>query len=605
MSQMSFASQQSFFSQPRQLNESTPMSSSLLDDSESSTSSTPMKGWVNERFQKAIIDGKCKRVCRAEGCTKQYVATISTQVFKQHWKKCHDEKTNLKKTRFLFHDELHTNRIIKAVIDLHWDFSVVDKPAFRSMLQAFNSNKNIIGRKTLSRVIANSRSYLATKVSEKLGNALSVALTFDIWSVRKGARGFGCLTAHYINTNGELVNLILNFERMKFPHDGDTICKFIARTIKSHNLEGRVIGITTDNASNNLAAIRKLSSMNLTPVNLDFVHYKCVAHVIDLGIKDAMIDLKETVKPVREAVMAIRSSRKRKELFISKQSALIAAGKQSTNEPLELAEDVDHRWNSALILLERAFLLRTAIDQMLEGVKGLETLEKIDWPTLEIVVNFLKPFHDSTKRVCSGTEITIALVSVLVPRLVNHCVKFESSSNISIQAAARALRSKLTDYECELYNPIVNLAYVLHPKYKTKNLSDEMIKIVQSQLKKLLDETQVPLSDSTTSMEDFLFDQSDDDDDEEPFDELETYLRSRRERTASDAPIWWRNNAGQYPKMSNLARKILPLQATSVASERVFSVAGDVDTKTRNRLSDESVENIVIYKSWMQFLNIE
>lgn len=110
---------------------------------------------------------------------------------------------------------------------------MVDKPAFRNLLQAFNCNKMIICRRTLSSIISNSRSQLASRVSAKLTSALSVALTFDIWSVRKGARGFGCVTAHYINTFGKLLNLILNFERMKFPHDADTICKFISETIQA------------------------------------------------------------------------------------------------------------------------------------------------------------------------------------------------------------------------------------------------------------------------------------------------------------------------------------------------------------------------------------
>lgn len=413
-------------------------------------------------------------------------------MFKLHWAQAHSTQTDLKKTRFLFHDQLHTNRIVKAVVDLRWGFSVVDKPAFRKLLQAFNSNKTIICRRTLSSIITSNRLNLARKVSDKLESALSVALTFDIWSVRKGARGFGCITAHYI---------------------------------------------------------------------------------------------------------------KRKEAFIGAQFAFIAAGQQSTSEPLELAEDVDHRWSSALVLLERAFLLQKAIDRMLEHTKGMKTLEKIDWPTLDIVIQFLRPFQEETKRVCTASDISIPLVSFIVPRLVDHRVKFEKSSNNCIKDAAQSLRFKLTTNDCELYHPIVILAYVLDPKYKTKNLSDEMIKIVENQLKKLLDETQIPLSDSTTSTEDsVLCDQSDD---EEPIDELETYLKTRREKRRSKAPIWWRNNADIYPKLSTVAQKILPLQATSVASERVFSVAGDIDTKARNRLSDERVESIVLFKSWMQFLNIE
>ena len=52
-----------------------------------------------------------------------------------------------------------------------------------------------------------------------------------------------------------------------------------------------------------------------------------------------------------------------------------------------------------------------------------------------------------------------------------------------------------------------------------------IVKIVEGQLKKLLDQTQVPLLDATGSTEDsVLCDQSDD---EGPIDELETYLMSR------------------------------------------------------------------------------
>lgn len=605
MSEMSFESQPSFFSQPSQLTDLTPMNSSHLTESESSSgNSSSLRGFTNEYFTKAIVDGKKMRICRAEGCNQQYSAGSSTNVFKQHWIKAHSLETTIKKTRFLFHDELHTNRIVKTVIDLHWDYAVVDKASFKKMIQAFNCNKNIICRRTLSNIISKNRKNLANKVAQKLEDAASVALTFDIWSVRKGARGFGCLTAHYINTCGQLVNLILNFQRMKFPHDGDTIRKFIHRTITAFKLGGRVISITTDNASNNIAAIRQLvNTVNLTPVNLEFVHYKCVAHIIDLGIKEAMKDLKETVRPVREAVMAIRSSRKRKEIFFNKQKELIESSEQSTQEPLELAEDVDHRWNSALVLLERAFLLRQAIDYMLEHTKGMKTLDKIDWPILELVIQFLKPFHEATKRFCIGSDVSISLVSFYIPKLVDHCAKFEQSENKTISDGALSLRSKLTDYECELYHPIVNLAYVLDPRYKTKNMSQEIIKIVQNQLRKLLEETPAPMLDGSASTEDSLFcDQSDD---EEPVDELEAYFASRREKTKSEVLVWWRNNADQYPRLSQIARKVLPIQATSVASERVFSVAGGIDTKSRNRLSDESVENIVLYKSWMQFLNIE
>jgi zinc finger BED domain-containing protein 1 (E3 SUMO-protein ligase ZBED1) len=40
-----------------------------------------------------------------------------------------------------------------------------------------------------------------------------------------------------------------------------------------------------------------------------------------------------------------------------------------------------------------------------------------------------------------------------------------------------------------------------------------------------------------------------------------------------DGLEWWRNNEERFPTIAQLARQVLPIQASSAASERVFSVA--------------------------------
>lgn len=253
-------------------------------------------------------------------------------------------KPDMKKTRFLFHDFLHINRLIKAVIDLHWDFSVVDRQSSRNWAESMNPSRQLVSRKMVSDIINRSKVKLRAEIVTKLESAVSVALTFDLWSARKGSRSFGCITAHYISNDWEIENLILQFERLPYPHDGETIRAFIAKTIEENALQEKIISITSDNASNNIAAFRLLDkSSELTPLNLGIVHYKCVAHIIDLALKSALKNLANIVTPVREAVLAIRSSMKRKEAFIAEQAELIEAGVQTSKSPLELAEDVDHR----------------------------------------------------------------------------------------------------------------------------------------------------------------------------------------------------------------------------------------------------------------------
>lgn len=602
--QLSFESQESSITQASNLTDLTPVSISP-EDLSGTESLTPMKGWVNEHFRKTITGGVCMRVCLAEGCNKQYKASSSTNVFKGHWQKEHSYTPELKKTYFLFHDQLHINNLVRAFIELHWDYNDIDKTAFRKVFAAFNPNKQLIGRKTLSTIILRKKRELQELVCRKLENAESVALTFDIWSARKGSRGFGCATAHYINSFGQIVNLIINFERMKSPHEAEVLFKWISRTIRTFNLNKRIISITTDNASNNIKALETLrNSMELSPLQehgLDCVHYRCVAHVIDLGVKAAMVELRKTVSPLREVVNGVRSSENRRNAFIEKQRELIMEGKQLTKGPLELADDVDHRWSSCFVMLERAFLLKDAVDSIIVKTKGLRKFGPIDWNTIEEVLSFLKPFGEATKRLCIASDVTISTVSFIVPKLMAHCSKYRTSNNKSIQDATRSLGDKLTSYACELYHPIVNLAYVLDPRYKTKNLDEDVSDTVKATLRRMVDTTSVPQTNDLPH-DSVLYDDSDS---EAQTDELDAYLSSRREKSTNDAMAWWRNNAEQYPKLFAIARKILPVQATSVASERVFSVAGEVDIKSRNKLGDQSVENIVLFKSWMQYLCIE
>lgn len=603
--QLSFESQETsfenFMSQPRILAELNPLNASQEDVVASLP--TPVKGWVNEHFALKNVNGRMFRVCLAENCTKQYAPASSTNVFKNHWKKEHSTVVGLKKTRFLFHDQLHINRLVKAVIALHWDYADVEKVEFRKLCESFCPTKRVISRKTLSSIITRKREELTEMVTQKLQNAPSVALTFDLWSARKGGRGFGCVTAHYMNTDGELVNFILAFERMIFPHDAEAIYEYLAKVIKDHKLEKKVVAITTDNASNNTKAMQILAeNVELTPFrleNLSFIHYKCVAHIIDLGVRAAINDLQRTLKPVRDFVLAIKSSSNRREAFNSIQQELIEDNLLQTNTPLELVEDVEHRWGSTYLMIKRAFVLRHAVDQMIDQTAAMRSIGPIDWSVIDDVLTFLRKFHSTTAKLCTGADISISVVSRKVPGLINHCAQFEESQNSAIKQAATSLRDKLTKYELEMYHPVVNMAHVLDPRFKTRKMSTNLAEDVRAQLTKLVEQT--PKPDQSNQVEDSSSDESD----LEPMNsELDSYLNSRPLKNTI-AVNWWRANAEQYPKLYEIARKILPVQATSVASERVFSIAGEVDCRPRNKLSDESVEAIVLFKSWLQFLNIE
>ena len=61
-----------------------------------------------------------------------------------------------------------------------------------------------------------------------------------------------------------------------------------------------------------------------------------------------------------------------------------------------------------------------------------------------------------------------------------------------------------------------------------------------------------------------------------------------------DNPLkWWQINEGRYPKLAKLAKVYLAVPATSVPSERTFSVAGQTVSKLRASLDSGTVDQII------------
>jgi hypothetical protein len=68
-------------------------------------------------------------------------------------------------------------------------------------------------------------------------------------------------------------------------------------------------------------------------------------------------------------------------------------------------------------------------------------------------------------------------------------------------------------------------------------------------------------------------------------------------KLALDPLAWWRENKARFPCLAHVARTLLAAQATSAASERVFSAAGNIASKLRNTLTPDSLELCVLVRS--------
>ena len=74
-----------------------------------------------------------------------------------------------------------------------------------------------------------------------------------------------------------------------------------------------------------------------------------------------------------------------------------------------------------------------------------------------------------------------------------------------------------------------------------------------------------------------------------PQEEISRYLREKTLKPNDDPLLWWKRNRDIYPFLSQLAAKYLPIQATSTSAERMFSLLGNIITRKRTSMSDQTV----------------
>ncbi|XP_050222151.1 zinc finger BED domain-containing protein RICESLEEPER 2-like [Mercurialis annua] len=127
----------------------------------------------------------------------------------------------------------------------------------------------------------------------------------------------------------------------------------IENCLKEWGIENEnVFTITMDNASSNDTAIKFLKEQFVDSKNCilkcEYLHMRCIAHIINLVVNDGLKEIGESVKKIRLAVRFIRQSPARLKRF----KECVASEKIQSKSLLCL--DVPTRWNSTYLMLHAA-----------------------------------------------------------------------------------------------------------------------------------------------------------------------------------------------------------------------------------------------------------
>jgi hypothetical protein len=79
--------------------------------------------------------------------------------------------------------------------------------------------------------------------------------------------------------------------------------------------------------------------------------------------------------------------------------------------------------------------------------------------------------------------------------------------------------------------------------------------------------------------------------------DFDRYIEILNDTSIGSSLDWWRVNQNNFPDLGRMARDVLAVPASGCTVERTFSVSGRIATWQRNRLSAESISNIMLFKA--------
>ena len=367
------------------------------------------------------------------------------------------------------------------------------------------------------------------------------------------------------------------------------------------------------------------------------LHMRCIAHIINLVVIDGLKEGSDSIDRVRASVKYIRNSPSR----LAKFKSCIEFEKIQSKCSLTL--DVCRRWNSTYLMLSSALKLRRAFvrfesedPQFKFELQPVGVPDEEDWKKVDIFVTFFKTFYDLTQRISGSRYVTSNTLFHEIIDVDSLLIKWAESTNNDFASMAKKMKVKYDKYWGDIgkTNMLIYVSVVLDPRHKLR-----YIDFVFSELHKQGDGTEIVMSknvkdatyelfvsyqkNGTTSKSNENTQRRSKDDVQESVitdmkerykkfkslsggveekSELEKYLTEENVADSLGFSIlsWWKLHGSRFPVLSQMARDILAVPISTVASESTFSTGGRVLDSYRTSLSPKVVQALICTQDWIR-----
>jgi hypothetical protein len=419
--------------------------------------------------------------------------------------------------------------------------------------------------------------------------------------------------------------VIIKFALVETPHDGRNLFNTMLKSLNEWNVEDKIFAITLDNASSNnnfVSALREnLVAKHLLLGEGKMFHCRCAAHVLNLIVQEGLLAMSGAVTSIRDSVKYVKSSQGRKQRF---EKMIREVGISCDKRP---PLDVVTRWNSTYHILKCALEYERAFEALThEDIHYVHEPLVEKWQMAKKLCDILKLFSDATELLSGSKYPTSSLYFDQIWEIKLLLEKESTNSDVLIRAMIYEMKEKFQKY-WDLSFLQICVPVILDPRFKLGYLKfrlrqgfgneEQYFPTIENTFKELFNEYNLQsgeltpdFAQSVRAVETYLgrtnpwADWSHHQNlvQRRRVSELDKYLEEETVPVDIHFDIlkYWKSSSATYPVLARMARDILAIPASTVASESAFSSGDKIISEYRSRLTSETVQALVCLQDWIR-----
>ncbi|KAE8725406.1 hypothetical protein F3Y22_tig00008843pilonHSYRG00029 [Hibiscus syriacus] len=468
------------------------------------------------------------------------------------------------------------------------------------------------------------------EIFDKLPGKISVSA--DMWTASAGAAAYLCLTAHYIDWDWQLKRKILNFVVVDPSYTEDMHSEFIMNCLMDWDIDRKLFSMIFDSftSENIVDRIRdRLSQNRFLYCNGQLFDFRCAIDILNRMAHDALEALCEVAPKIRESIRYIKSSEATQATFNGLADEVQVETKKC------LCIDNPLKWNTTYFMFETALEYRKVFSCLRDRdpVNMKFLLSDLEWDRLGTITIFLKLFVEVTNVF---TRSKYPTANIFFPEICDihlQLIEWCKNTDKCISSLALKMRKKFEEF-WDKCNVGLAVAAILDPRFKMKLLEyyypqlygdgasvfiDEVFECIKSlhhehsivsPLASSIDQgldwqaSGIPSSardsrDMLLGFDKFLHETSQA---EGSNSDLDKYLEEPLFPRNIDFNVlnWWMVHAPRYPILSMMARNILAIPISKVASESIFDTGGRVLGHNWSSLPPTTIQALMCAQDWIR-----